>query len=90
MRGHDIVQKMRNGGNAGAITGFIMAHIPGAGTIAGSIVGGAGLIMSLGANIFEGRGFPGGRLRGATLHLTGVPWCGTQSQTLFAFSGIDG
>ncbi len=76
---HDIVQKMRNGGNATAIAGFIMARIPGAGTIAGSIASGAGLIASLGANIFEGCGFPGGRPRGATLHLTGVPWCGTQS-----------
>ncbi len=75
----EIADRMRGGGGIASAAGFILIRIPGAGTVVGSIISAGGILTSLGGNVLHACGFPDGRPRGATLHITGVPWCGSQS-----------
>ncbi len=64
----------RAGGLAAAL-----GKIPGIGQWAQTIATVVGAIIALGAAVLKACGSPRGKPMGATLHVTGVPWCGTQT-----------
>ncbi len=72
-----------NGLQSGAVIAGILLIIPGIGNVGTGVVASAAGLIGLSSHIsYRGCAFPGGRSRRATLHMTGGPWCGTQSQSL--------
>ncbi len=75
----ELVTAATTGAGAATAVAAILFRIPGIGAIGGTVSGIVAGLLAVGGGILKACGFPGGRPKGATLHHTGVVWCGTQS-----------
>ncbi len=69
-----ITSNMNYGATGVGAVGAVLAAIPGIGAASGIVVG----LVALGSGVLRNCGFPGGRAKGATVHMTTVLWCGSQ------------
>ncbi len=69
-----ITSNMATGGAGAGAVGVTLAAIPGIGAASGIVAG----LLFIGSGVLRNCGFPWGRARGATIHMTSVVWCGSQ------------
>lgn len=78
-KSQQIIHYLNGNALTGGVVVAILAPVPGVNAATLAAIGAPGLLMGIGAWALDGCQYHNGVLVGATVHLTGFPWCGAQS-----------